>query len=83
MHNLFLVDFVYLYMFRAYLYPSSTTVQPYVYNSWYLLLFLDYCFPSWIGTIQPGKLTKYTKNKVCIKFVFLYTIIWRCTVNKT
>jgi len=28
------------------------------------------------------RLTKYTKNKLCIKFVFLYTILSRCTVNK-
>jgi len=26
---------------------------------------------------------KYMKNKLCIKLVFLYTIISRCTVNKT
>ena len=29
------------------------------------------------------RLTKYTKNKFCIKFVFLYTIISGYTVNKT
>ena len=29
------------------------------------------------------RLTKYTKNKLCIKLVFLYTIISRCTVNNT
>jgi len=29
------------------------------------------------------RLTKYTKNKLCIKLVFLYTVISRCTVNKT
>ena len=28
------------------------------------------------------RLTKYTKNKLCIKLVFLYTIISRCTVNE-
>ena len=28
-------------------------------------------------------LTKYTKNQLCIKLVFLYTIISRRTVNKT
>jgi len=44
MHNLFLAYFVNLYMFRAYLGPSSE-VQPYVYNNWYLLFFLD-CFLS-------------------------------------
>ena len=30
-----------------------------------------------------NRLTKYTKNKLCIKLDFLYTIISRCTVNKT
>jgi hypothetical protein len=29
------------------------------------------------------RLTKYTKNKLCIKLVFLYTVISRCTANKT
>ena len=29
------------------------------------------------------RLTKYTKNKLCIKLGFLYKIISRCTVNKT
>ena len=28
-------------------------------------------------------LTKYIKNKLCIKLVFLHTIISRCTVSKT
>ena len=40
MHNLFLVYFVNLYTFRASLGPSSGG-KPYVYNSWYLLFFLD------------------------------------------
>jgi len=38
MHNLFLVNFVNLYMFRVYLGPSSGG-STYVYNSWYLLFF--------------------------------------------
>jgi len=29
------------------------------------------------------RLTKYTKNKLCINLVFLYTIISRCMDNKT
>ena len=29
------------------------------------------------------RLTKYTKNKLCIKLVVLYTIAQRCTVNRT
>jgi hypothetical protein len=45
MHNLFLVYFVNLNMFRAHLGPSSG-VQPYDYNNWYLLFFLDDCLLS-------------------------------------
>ena len=115
MHNLFLVYFVNLYMFRAYLGPSSGGTT-YVYNNWCLLLFLDDCLLYWLGWNSTSKtdrhlkriistnccihmvvppddgprharnmyrLTKYTKNKLCIKLVFLYTIISRCTVNKT
>jgi len=76
MHNLLLTYFVNLYMFRAYLGPSSRG-KLYVYNSWYLSFFLDNCLVSW--------LTKYvyTKSNLCIKLVFLYTIISRCTVKKT
>ena len=88
-------------------YPSHE-VQPYVYNNWYLLFFLDDCLLSWLDwnltrttdshlkrivstnccthTVVPRddghrnarnmwRLTKYTKNKLCIKLVFLYTII--------
>jgi len=119
MHNIFLVYFVNLYIFRAYLGPSSggtavCTQQP------VLIIRLDDCLLSWldwycssnptrttdshlkriittnccIHTVVPPddgpryarnmlRLTKYTKNKVCIKLVFLYTIISRCTVNKT
>jgi hypothetical protein len=47
MHNLFLVYFVNLYMFRPYLGPSSGG-KPYVYNNWYLLFFLDDCLLSWM-----------------------------------
>ena len=52
--NLFLVYFVNLYMFRAYL-GHHQEVQPYVYNKWYLLFFLDDCRPGWIP-IQPGRI---------------------------
>jgi hypothetical protein len=45
MHNLFLVYFVNLYMFRA---AHQQEVQPYVYNSWYVLFFLDDCLLSWL-----------------------------------
>jgi hypothetical protein len=71
MHNLFLVYFVNLYMFRAYLGPSSgsTTVCT-VYNNWYLFFFsVDYLLvgsiTGWIGT----------KNKLCIKLVFFHDYI--------
>ena len=117
MHYLFLVYFVTLYMFRAYLGPSSEGT-----NKWYLLFFLDgcllYCL-NWssnpnsnparttdshlkriintnccIHTVVPPddgpryarnmyRLTKYTKNKLCIKLGFLYSIISRRTVSKT
>jgi len=33
------------------------------------------CCPVWNGTTQPGQQMKYTKNKLCIKLVFLYTRI--------
>jgi hypothetical protein len=47
MHNLFLVYFVNLYMFRAYLGPSSggTTVCV---QQLYLLFCLDDCLMSWL-----------------------------------
>jgi len=47
LHNLFLVYFVNLYMFRAYLGPSSGG-KPYAYKNWYLLFFLDDCLLSWL-----------------------------------
>jgi hypothetical protein len=57
MHNLFLVYFFNLYMFRAYLGPSlggtTVSIQQLVF-----IIFLDECFPSWIGVpIQPGQHT--------------------------
>ena len=123
MHNLFLVYFINLYMFRAYLVPSSggTTVciqqlvliihfcllsnqdnkQSSKKNNWYLLFF-PVCCPTrttdshlkriistncCIHTVVPPddgprytqnmqRLTKYTKNKLCIKLVFLYTTMY-------
>ena len=96
-HNLFLVYFVNLYTFRAYLGPSRGG-KPYVYNNWYLQFFLDDCLLSWLDparivstnccihmVVPPDdgpryaqnmyRLTKCTKNKLCIKLVFLYTFI--------
>jgi len=121
MHNLFLVYFVNLYMFRVYLGPSTggTTlcIQQLV-----LIILFRWLSVVLVGLEQPTfssptmtidghlkriistnccihtvvllddgpryarnmqRLTKYTKNKLCIKLVFLYTIISRCTVNKT
>jgi hypothetical protein len=67
-HNLFLVYFVHLYMFRAYPGPSSggTTlcIQQLI-----LIIFDQGC--EWVlFRLEP----KYTKNMLCIKLVFLYTI---------
>ena len=47
-------------------------VQPYVYNNWYLLFFLDDCLLSWLEPNQDIRQKKYTENKLCIKLVFLY-----------
>jgi hypothetical protein len=33
--------------------PSSGGT-PYDYNNWYLLFFLDYCHPGWVGTISTN-----------------------------
>jgi len=50
MHSLFLVHFVNLYMFRAYLGPASgITCTTALYKNWYLLFFLDDCCPRWVG----------------------------------
>ena len=55
MHNSFLAYFVKLYMFPSYL-AYHQELQPYVYNSWYLLFFLDYCLLSWLDwTTGKGK----------------------------
>jgi hypothetical protein len=52
MHKLFLVYFVNLYVFRAYL---GQEVQPYVYSNWYLLFFLDDCLLFWLDNRQSSK----------------------------
>jgi len=58
MHNLLLVYFVNLYMFRAYLGPSSggtaVCIQQLV-----IIIFLDDCPLSWLDwiPIQPGQQT--------------------------
>jgi len=58
MHNLFLVYFVNLYMFRVYLGPSSGGTS-YVYNNWYSLFLLDDCLLSWLGWIRPKHVEVY------------------------
>jgi hypothetical protein len=49
--------------------------------------FLHYCLLSWFdwywNARKMYRLTKYTKNKLRIKLIFLYTIISRCAVNRT
>jgi len=66
MHNLFLVYFVNFYMFRAYLGPSSGG-KPYVYNSWYLLFFLDDCLLSWLDCSDQ---TRTTDSHI---YMYIYT----------
>jgi len=102
MHNLFLVYFVNVYMFRAYLGPSSRGTTVCIQQLVVIILCrrLSVVLVGIISTnccintvVPPDdgpryarnmyRLTKYTKNKLCIKMVFLYTIISRCTVNKT
>jgi len=92
--------FVNIYMFRAYLGPSSEG-KPYVYNNWYLLFFLDdwnsnpirttdshlkristnYCIRTVVSPVdrpryarKMQRLSKYTRNKLCIKLGFVYTL---------
>jgi len=67
MHNLVLVYFVNLYMFREYLGPSSG-VQPYVYNSWYLLFFLD----SSPTRLTDSHLKRIISTNCCIQTVYAW-----------
>jgi len=62
MHNSFLVYFVNLYMFRAYLGPSSGG-KPYVYNNWNLIVFLDDCLLSWFDWNQGNRQSSKKNNK--------------------
>jgi hypothetical protein len=104
MHNLFLVYFINLYMFRAYLGPSSSGTTVCI-QQLILMFFLDDCLLSRLDCSNPTRttdrivstnccihtvvlpddgprygrnmwrLTKYTKNKLFIELVSLYTII--------
>jgi len=67
MHNLFVVYFVNLYMFRAYLGPSSGG-NPYVYNNWYLLISLDDCSNP---TRTINSHLKRINTNCCIRTVYL------------
>jgi hypothetical protein len=102
MHNLFLMYFVNLYMFRVYLGLSSGGTAVCI-QHWVLIIFLVDCLLSWcnqeerqstkktistncfIHTAVPPddrpryarniyRLTKYIKNKLFIKLVFLFTL---------
>ena len=68
MHNLFLVYFVNLYMFRAYLGPSPGGF-PYVYKNWYLLFFLDDCLLSWLDWTTDSNL------KIIISAKCIHTVV--------
>jgi len=68
MHKLFLVYFVRLHVSDPPLGGTTPCIQQLV-----CIIILVDCCPGWIGI----------KNNLCIKLVFLYTIISRCTVNKT
>jgi len=58
MHNLFLVYFVNLYMFRAYLSLSSGGTTVGIQQLVFIILFLDDCLLSWLDwKIQPGQQT--------------------------
>jgi len=75
MHNLFLVYFVNRYMFRAFLCPSSGGITVCIQQ---LVLILFWWMSVVLDNRQSSK-----KNTFCIKLVFLYTIISRCTVKET
>jgi len=92
MHNL--VYFVNFYMFRAYLGPSSggTTVlfqsiQDNRESSKGIIstsCYIHRVVPPDDKPIYARNMYRLTKNtKLCIKLVFLYTIISICRVNKT
>jgi hypothetical protein len=83
MHNLFLVHFVNLYMLPAYLGPSSGGTTRTTDSLLKRIISTNCC----IHTVVPPddgpryarnmkSLTKYTKNKLYIKLVFLCTIIF-------
>jgi len=73
------------YMFRAYLCPSSGGTTVCIQQLVFIIIF------RWLSVVLVGleqsnqdnrQQTKYTKSKLCIKLVFIYTIVSRCTVSK-
>jgi len=80
MHNLFLLYFVNLYMFRAYLGPSSGRTNVCIQQLVLIILF------RWVYVVLvalESNQDNRQKSKLCIKLVFFDRIISRCTVNKT
>ena len=48
----------------------------------YCSFYMTLCCPDGPRyALNMSRLTKYTKSKLCIMMVFLYTVISRCTVN--
>jgi hypothetical protein len=74
MHNLFLVYFINLYMFRAYLGPSSGGTTVFI-HSCYLFFFLHECLLFWFDwnyPIQPAQ----QKNKYQLLYTYSCTSWW-------
>ena len=68
MHNLFLVYFVNLYMFRAYLGPSSGGITVCIQQLVLIILFLmTVCCPGWIGSDRQS--SKRISSNCCIHMV--------------
>ena len=98
MYNVFLVYFLNIHMYRTYLGPSSGgctgwigSNQTRTTDSHLKTIISTNCCIHTVVPLDDGpryarnmqSLTKYTKNKLCIKLTFLYTIISRRTVKKT
>jgi len=75
MHNLFLVYFVNLYTFRAYLDPSSGGATL-VYKNWYLLTFLDDCLLSCLDSNQDSRQSTTKNYRYQLLFTRVPTSWW-------
>ena len=77
-NKVFLVYFVNLYMYRAYLDPSSGGTIVYI-QQFVLIILLRWLSVVLVALFQSNqdnrKQTKYTKNKLRIKLVFLHDYI--------